>query len=160
MGSWKPRNLLLLSLQGSYQSVEKVRKYKNELLLGWFFERKENGLDCMGQSFITKKTWRLNISSLKDSNHVLLAKWWWRFRVEPNALWCKVIKSTHGTSSFKYGGLNHLGTSSNSTGLWKKIANRQKDFLKSNIVLPKLFKRKLMMGKTLCGMIIGQGQSF
>nr|GEY63422.1 hypothetical protein [Tanacetum cinerariifolium] len=40
----------------------------------------------------------LNIGSLKSCNLAMLAKWWWRFRIEPHALWCKVIKSYHGPS--------------------------------------------------------------
>ncbi|GKD17257.1 hypothetical protein Tco_1206415 [Tanacetum coccineum] len=28
----------------------------------------------------------------------MLAKWWWRFHNEGNALWCKLIRSIHGQS--------------------------------------------------------------
>nr|GEX37722.1 hypothetical protein [Tanacetum cinerariifolium] len=39
----------------------------------------------------------LGIGSLKASNHALLAKWWWRFLTEDNALWSKA----HGIHSSK-----------------------------------------------------------
>ncbi|XP_071688454.1 uncharacterized protein [Rutidosis leptorrhynchoides] len=39
---------------------------------------------------------RLNNESLKAKNLALLGKWWWRFLIEPSALWVKVIKSIHG----------------------------------------------------------------
>nr|GEX07865.1 hypothetical protein [Tanacetum cinerariifolium] len=40
----------------------------------------------------------LGIGSLKASNHALLAKWWWRFLTEDNALWSKLKEDliTHG----------------------------------------------------------------
>ncbi|GJU03619.1 mutator type transposase, partial [Tanacetum coccineum] len=38
----------------------------------------------------------LNIGSLKTKNLSLLGKWWWRFRIEKDALWRKVIKSIYG----------------------------------------------------------------
>ena len=38
----------------------------------------------------------LNIGSLKVKNLALLGKWWWRFRNERDALWCRLIKSIHG----------------------------------------------------------------
>lgn len=55
----------------------------------------------------------LGVSSLQASNQALLAKWWWRYRVEPNALWRKIIKSIPGVD----GGLNHVGLSRNTAGL-------------------------------------------
>ncbi|GKA26341.1 putative RNA-directed DNA polymerase [Tanacetum coccineum] len=39
----------------------------------------------------------LNIGSLKAFNWALLGKWWWRFRVEENRLWVKIIKSLYGS---------------------------------------------------------------
>ncbi|GJW45032.1 putative RNA-directed DNA polymerase, eukaryota, reverse transcriptase zinc-binding domain protein [Tanacetum coccineum] len=47
---------------------------------------------------LPRKSGGLGIGSLMDSNQSLLAKWWWRFRKEENALWCKVIRSIHGSS--------------------------------------------------------------
>ncbi|XP_071695278.1 uncharacterized protein [Rutidosis leptorrhynchoides] len=38
----------------------------------------------------------LNIGSLKAKNLALLAKWWWRFHVEKDALWVKIIQSLFG----------------------------------------------------------------
>lgn len=38
----------------------------------------------------------LNIGSLNLKNLALLGKWWWRFRVEHNSLWVKVISSIYG----------------------------------------------------------------
>ena len=38
----------------------------------------------------------LNIGSLKAANWALLGKWWWRFQVEGDRLWVKIIKSIYG----------------------------------------------------------------
>ncbi|GJS00247.1 reverse transcriptase domain, reverse transcriptase zinc-binding domain protein, partial [Tanacetum coccineum] len=38
----------------------------------------------------------LNIGSLKAFNWALIGKWWWRFRVEENRLWVRVVKSIYG----------------------------------------------------------------
>ncbi|GJV25153.1 putative RNA-directed DNA polymerase [Tanacetum coccineum] len=48
------------------------------------------------KNIISKLEGGLGIGSLKASNHSLLAKWWWRFLNEDNALWSKVIHSIHG----------------------------------------------------------------
>ncbi|GJW34052.1 putative RNA-directed DNA polymerase [Tanacetum coccineum] len=55
------------------------------------------------------------IGRLSTSNHSLLAKWWWRFRTEEHALWCKVIRSIHGVS----GGLIEDSNTSTSSGPWR-----------------------------------------
>ncbi|KAJ9535648.1 hypothetical protein OSB04_un001197 [Centaurea solstitialis] len=38
----------------------------------------------------------INIGCLKDMNLALLAKWWWRFRVDGDSLWSRVIRSIYG----------------------------------------------------------------
>nr|GEX98157.1 RNA-directed DNA polymerase, eukaryota [Tanacetum cinerariifolium] len=56
----------------------------------------------------------LGIGSLVVSNHALLAKWWWRFLIEDNALWCKVIGSIHGSQ----GGLHDASLIRSKPGPW------------------------------------------
>lgn len=54
----------------------------------------------------------LNIGSLKASNMALIGKWWWRFRVDPKALWVRNIKSVYGEDGgFKEAGLRNTGCS-------------------------------------------------
>nr|GEZ39483.1 putative RNA-directed DNA polymerase, eukaryota [Tanacetum cinerariifolium] len=52
----------------------------------------------------------LNTGSLKAMNWALLSKWWWRFQVENEALWVKVIKSKD---------LGKIGINLASTVKWK-----------------------------------------
>lgn len=60
---------------------------------------------------------RLGIGSIEASNLAMLSQWRWRFRSEPNALRCTVIKSSNGN----YGGLS-TNSNNNSKGPWKAIA--------------------------------------
>ena len=46
----------------------------------------------------------LNIGSLRAKNWALMGKWWWRFWVECDALWGKVIRSIHGSDGGLTGG--------------------------------------------------------
>ncbi|XP_071728393.1 uncharacterized protein [Rutidosis leptorrhynchoides] len=63
----------------------------------------------------------LNIGSLKSKNLALLGKWWWRFKIETNSLWVKVIRSIHGDC----GGLSLRDDSRHSShlGTWRNIVN-------------------------------------
>lgn len=91
----------------------------------------------------------LDIGSLLASNLALLAKWWLLLKIEPNALWCNIIKSFHGND----GGLENSHISS--SGVWRRIINVKKDLFKVNIDLPSLFNVRLGMGKILAfGMIL------
>ncbi|KAJ9560558.1 hypothetical protein OSB04_005718 [Centaurea solstitialis] len=56
-----------------------------------------------------KKSGGLGIGSLKALNMAMLAKWWWREKVEPNAKWKLVISAISET----YNG--------SSSGVWKSI---------------------------------------
>lgn len=49
----------------------------------------------------------LNVGSLRGKNWALLGKWWWRFRVEVDALWVKVVKSIHGIDEGWLDGVYH-----------------------------------------------------
>lgn len=66
----------------------------------------------------------------------ILIKWWWRFRLEPNAIWSNMIKSIHDNN----GGFNQ-SASSLLSGTWKRIRNLNIAFGKSNINLPKFLKK-------------------
>ncbi|GJX56691.1 putative RNA-directed DNA polymerase, eukaryota, reverse transcriptase zinc-binding domain protein, partial [Tanacetum coccineum] len=85
----------------------------------------------------------IGIGRLSTSNHSLLAKWWWRFRTEEHALWCKVIRSIHGVS----GGLIEDSNTSTSSGLWLRIMKLKTDLNLIGIDLPMLFKKKVGNGQ-------------
>ncbi|PWA75447.1 RNA-directed DNA polymerase, eukaryota, Reverse transcriptase zinc-binding domain protein [Artemisia annua] len=72
----------------------------------------------------------------------MLAKWWWRFLQEENALWRKVIVSIHGP----HGGLATGSISSYKSAPWYQIMKLKDDLLSYGISLPSLFKRKIGNG--------------
>ncbi|PWA85806.1 RNA-directed DNA polymerase, eukaryota, Reverse transcriptase zinc-binding domain protein [Artemisia annua] len=88
-------------------------------------------------------TWVLGIGSLKASNQSLLAKWWWRFRNQDTAIWCKVICSIHGDS----GGILSPKSHKHLSGTWSQIIKLKDDLSTININLPMLFKKKIGNGQ-------------
>ncbi|KAJ9566561.1 hypothetical protein OSB04_002527 [Centaurea solstitialis] len=78
----------------------------------------------------------LGIGSIKGQNVALLAKWWWRFKKERNALWRKVICSLHGIN----GGLDQLNSVGKFAGLWRNIIKVQRDYEKVNLPLSSWFQ--------------------
>lgn len=52
-------------------------------------------------------------------NEALLAEWWWRFGVERNALWRRIICSKYGLDSSRW--LPHASSNSKLSGIWKGI---------------------------------------
>ena len=50
------------------------------------------------RSMAPKHLGGLGIGSLKSANVALLSKWWWRIKIDRDALWSKVITTIHGVS--------------------------------------------------------------
>ncbi|GJY77676.1 putative reverse transcriptase domain-containing protein [Tanacetum coccineum] len=84
----------------------------------------------------------LNIGSLKVFNQAMLAKWWWRFLNEENALWRKLVISIHGSN----GGLTVGSSSLYKSGPWYYIRRLKDELLLHGINLPSIFKRKIGNG--------------
>nr|GEZ13610.1 TMV resistance protein N [Tanacetum cinerariifolium] len=102
------------------------------------------GVDMSRDTVISPHQKRgLGISSLLAKNQSMLLKWWWRFRTEENALWCKVICSIHGPS----GGMYHSSSHPLSSGTWSRICNLKNDLSNFRIELPRLFKKKAGNGR-------------
>ncbi|GJY27220.1 RNA-directed DNA polymerase, eukaryota, reverse transcriptase zinc-binding domain protein [Tanacetum coccineum] len=72
----------------------------------------------------------LGIGSLKAFNLALLQKWRWRFTINPNLLWVKLIKAIHGyEASFD-------GKGCATSGIWSTIVGST-NYLHSHNLLPK-----------------------
>ncbi|KAJ0567858.1 putative RNA-directed DNA polymerase [Helianthus annuus] len=88
----------------------------------------------------------LGIGNLKDMNLALLAKWWWRYRMEPENLWSRVIGSIHG----KQRRTESIPFKKSLAGVWKNIGEIAKDFTRKNININTSFRSKVGRGdKTL-----------
>ncbi|KAJ0918826.1 putative RNA-directed DNA polymerase [Helianthus annuus] len=59
----------------------------------------------------------VGFGSLKDANLAMLAKWWWRFKVEKEGLWRKVIWAIHNKSR----SWNFIPAKISIPGPWKQI---------------------------------------
>ncbi|GJS32599.1 hypothetical protein Tco_0530981 [Tanacetum coccineum] len=79
------------ALASMIQKLERVIKKLNEG--GCADSRKVAWIKW--ENVMSEFNMRLNIGSLKASCLGLLGKWWWRFKVEGNSLWVKVIKSIY-----------------------------------------------------------------
>lgn len=155
--SWKSKSLsfggrltLVKSVLGSLGSyylsllkapkkvINKLEGLRRNFFWGGFMkDRKIAWKKCL----LPKKNGGLGIGSLQASNYSLLLKWWWRFKVEPNSLWCKVIKSIHGV----YGSFRNTSNSLCS-GIWNQISNLDNLLLKDGIDLHSFFKKKIGNG--------------
>ena len=75
-------------------------------------------MGVLGVVTTSKKDGGLGISKMADVNMALMAKWAWRFTVEKNSFWRKVIEAIHGGR----GNWCFLPLNKSITGCWKTIA--------------------------------------
>ncbi|KAF5764949.1 hypothetical protein HanRHA438_Chr15g0710101 [Helianthus annuus] len=63
----------------------------------WGVSEDKNKMCCVKWEKVTrpKEDGGLGLTPLRDTNIALLSKWWWRFKLEKNALWRKVIEAIH-----------------------------------------------------------------
>ena len=74
-----------------------------------------------GEVIKPKRSRGLGLSSLEDRNAALLAKWWWRFGGEMEALWRKVIFAKYSEDKWGWWPPNP-GPRHRRSGLWGVIA--------------------------------------
>ncbi|KAJ0519996.1 putative RNA-directed DNA polymerase [Helianthus annuus] len=75
----------------------------------------------------------LGFGSLQDANLAMLSKWWWRFKVDRNGLWRKVIWSIHHSSR----AWNFIPSKVSITGPWKQIVNSSEVLERKGLKLSK-----------------------
>ncbi|KAM0003966.1 putative reverse transcriptase zinc-binding domain-containing protein [Helianthus debilis subsp. tardiflorus] len=78
----------------------------------------------------------LGFGSLREFNLAMLVKWWWRFKMDTNSLWRKVIWSVHNNSR----NWQFIPVKITLAGPWKHITSISKDFRNIGIDLVKCFK--------------------
>ncbi|KAJ9564768.1 hypothetical protein OSB04_000734 [Centaurea solstitialis] len=87
----------------------------------------------------------LNVGCLKDMNHALLAKWWWRFRVENGTFWNKVIRSIYGSEG-GCGGREEVG-SGRGGSVWRNIVGVGRCIDGSGISFSESFRKVVGEGR-------------
>ena len=73
----------------------------------------------------------LGIGSLRAANLAMLAKWWWRNRTEPKAIWRKVVHNC-----------GEMGIRRDYRGVWHNITRIEKDLGDIGINLQRLMHQK------------------
>ncbi|KAJ0510703.1 putative RNA-directed DNA polymerase [Helianthus annuus] len=88
----------------------------------------------------------LGLGSLKDANLAMLAKWWWRFKEEPDGLWRRVIWAIHHTAR----DWNYILIKMSVAGLWKQIARAADEVKRAGVDLTKAIKGFWVQVQKLC----------
>ncbi|XP_021979691.1 uncharacterized protein LOC110875784 [Helianthus annuus] len=79
-------------------------------------------------------------------NLALLAKWWWRYKMESGSLWSEVIGSIHVNQRK----VKSIPFKKSMVGVWKNIGDIAKEFMKNDININTSFRSKVGLGdKTL-----------
>lgn len=106
-------------IQDSVSLSQNEDLLQRKFLWGDTKERKK--LHLIGWDKLTrkKKYGSLGIKRLMEQNNALLAKWWWRFNKEKEALWVKVVSSKYDLCEGAW--LPHLPNKRKASNLWKVI---------------------------------------
>lgn len=86
----------------------------------------------------------LKIGSLAGKNLALLAKWWWRYRIEKHKLWARLITSIYGEA----GGFG-VSSLSSFRGTWSDIIQAGRDINAVGIDFEKTFSRSIGRGNSV-----------
>ncbi|XP_076946644.1 uncharacterized protein LOC143618241 [Bidens hawaiensis] len=81
----------------------------------------------------------LGLCPLKDSNLAFLSKWWWRFKVEEDSLWKKVIMSIHHTPR----SWPIISNNKRLNGTWDKIVKIEKSLTTYQVSLTDSIKGRV-----------------
>ncbi|XP_021985451.1 uncharacterized protein LOC110881535 [Helianthus annuus] len=87
----------------------------------------------------------VGIGSLKEANIALLAKWWWRFKVDGPCLWRSVIWNLYSSSRQWC----DIPVRLSAPGIWKQVTGISKDLWDMEVDLPGLFKGILGSGTNI-----------
>ncbi|GJZ91285.1 putative reverse transcriptase domain-containing protein [Tanacetum coccineum] len=124
--------------------IKKLESIRRNFFWGEILEEKKIVWVASDKVISPREQGGIGIGSLKVFNQALLVKWWWRFLLEENVLWRKIIVSIHG----KDGGLTMNSSSPYKSGPWYQIMKLKDDISSYGITLPSIFKRKIGNGRT------------
>ncbi|XP_076920757.1 uncharacterized protein LOC143581964 [Bidens hawaiensis] len=87
----------------------------------------------------------LGINKLKDVNTALLAKWGWRYKIEKDNLWVRVINALH-EGGFTW---DCFSAKKSFGGVWSNIVSVLKKPIADNLTIRCLFKGAMGMGENI-----------
>ncbi|KAL8265324.1 hypothetical protein R6Q59_023454 [Mikania micrantha] len=119
--------------EGILESLEKLRR---NFLWGGVAEKKKIHWARWDLVTLPKKYGGLGVGNLKDMNLALLAKWWWRYKTEPEKLWRRVIDAIHVSIRVP----EFMPCKNIISGTWKNITKVDSRLSDCNIPLRRLIK--------------------
>ncbi|XP_021995252.1 uncharacterized protein LOC110892394 [Helianthus annuus] len=127
------------------QVIEQLERLRREFLWGLTPEKGKTVLVAWDNVMTPKDLGGVGVGSLKDANLAMLAKWWWRFKTDPDSLWRKVIWGIHNSER----SWNPIPRKMTIAGPWKQIFKVSKDMEKYGIVLSECFRVSPGVGDTV-----------
>ncbi|XP_022013939.1 uncharacterized protein LOC110913415 [Helianthus annuus] len=83
-----------------------------------------------------KDFWGMGFGSLRVVNLAMLSKWWWRFKVERDSLWRKVVWEIHNSART----WSFIPAKLSVASPWKQIYNIKGDFSVVGLCLEAMFR--------------------
>ncbi|KAJ0599187.1 putative RNA-directed DNA polymerase [Helianthus annuus] len=156
LSKWKARHLsfagrltLAKSVLGSIPSyylslfsapkciINKIDRIRRDFIWGISDTKKKFRWIKWESMLRSKKSGGLGVGRIADFNLAMLTKWWWRFKMNPNHLWARVIASIHNHN--QNNAVQLIPVSKSLPGVWKDIGS----------AAPELFKRGLDVNQNL-----------
>ncbi|KAJ0546635.1 putative RNA-directed DNA polymerase [Helianthus annuus] len=125
--------------------IDQLERLRREFLWGITPEKKKLCLIAWNNVLTPKDSGGVGLSSLKDANLAMLAKWWWRFKTEPDSLWRRVIWSIHHSER----NWNPIPRKVSISGPWKQVFNVSKDIMGYGLNLQECFRANIGLGESV-----------
>ncbi|KAJ0435664.1 putative RNA-directed DNA polymerase [Helianthus annuus] len=118
------------------QVIDQLERLRREFLWGITPEKGKMNMVAWDSVMTPKELGGAGVGSLKDANLAMLAKWWWRFKTEPESLWRKVIWSIHNSER----AWNPIPGKMTISGPWKQVFKVSRDMEKYGLNLADCFR--------------------
>ncbi|XP_021992889.1 uncharacterized protein LOC110889633 [Helianthus annuus] len=116
--------------------IDQLERLWREFLWGITSEKGKMSWVAWKSVITPKELGGVGIGSLKDANLAMLAKWWWRFKIDPESLWRKVIWSIHHNERT----WNLVPRKLSVAGPWKQVAKVSEELERYGINLITCFR--------------------
>ncbi|KAF5760166.1 putative RNA-directed DNA polymerase [Helianthus annuus] len=116
--------------------IKKLEKLRRDFLWGSNPEQEKMKWVAWKSMMTPKDLGGMGFGSLRAVNLAMLSKWWWRFKVERDSLWKKVVWEVHNNSRT----WSFIPAKMSMAGPWKQIHNLKIDFNAMGFCLESLFR--------------------
>ncbi|XP_035838173.1 uncharacterized protein LOC118485810 [Helianthus annuus] len=116
--------------------IKKLEKLRREFLWGSNPEKEKMKWVAWRNMMTPKDFGGMGFDLLRVVNLALLAKWWWRFKVERDSLWKKVVWEIHKNSR----SWSFIPVKLSLTSPWKQICKISDDFETLGLSLESMFR--------------------